>query len=281
MPSKKTVLLMVAAIPFLVACSDSSQSRAQGYIEGRYTYMATNVSGVLKEWRVERGARVKQGQVLFVLEAEPESDAYEAAIEKWKASIYSRDVTIANLNYAKITYDRYKVLVPKNAIERSQLDQAKSSYIGLQSQLKQANATISENAAWMVQAEWTKNQKIISAPVNAIVFDTYYRQGEYTIANKPIVSLLAPNDIKAIFYVPETVLGKIKLNDLVRIHCDGCSTAYPARISFISPSAEYTPPVIYSETTSEKLIYRIEAAIDPAEAYHLHPGQPVIITYSF
>ena len=268
---------------FLLIGAISSCSRypheAQGYIEGRYTYMATSVSGVLKELYVARGTRVKQGQTLFVLEEQPESDAYRAAIENLKQSVAARDAIIANLGYAKITYKRYKILVPKNAIEQAQLDNAKSNYDALNAQLVQANANIASTAATLAQAGWTKDQKIIAAPVDAIVFDTYYRLGEYTQAQQSILSLLAPADIKAIFYVNESVLGRLQLNGKVLVKCDGCKDSYYGRISFISPTAEYTPPVIYSNETNEKLIYRIEAEFAPENAYHFHPGQPVYVTY--
>jgi HlyD family secretion protein len=263
----------------LCGCSPDSSNEAQGYIEGRYTYMATPVSGVLKEWAVMRGTRVKQGQLLFVLEEQPESDLYDAALQNLKQSTASRDAIAANLTYAKIMYERYKILVPKNAIQQSMLDSAKSTYVATIAQLAQANANIAYNSATLAQASWTLNQKKVYAPVDAIVFDTYYRLGEYTIANQSVLSLLAPADIKAIFYISEADLGSIQLGDKVSVQCDSCEKLYFGRISFISPSAEYTPPVIFSTETNEKLIYRIEAEFKPTDAYHLHPGQPVTVTY--
>lgn len=278
----KPILLSLIGSVFvlLIGCSRQPDSKvAQGYVEGKYTYIATSVSGILKQLRVEKGAPVKQGEVLFVLEEQPESDAYQAAQEKLRQSIAARDAIVANLGYAKLTYERYKVLVPQNAIDKARLDNAKSSYDALLAQLSQANANITENKALLAQSKWTKDQKILAAPVNAIVFDTYYREGEYTEANKPILSLLAPTNIKVIFYVPEAVLGGLKLGGHVSIRCDGCTQAYLGSVSFISPSAEYTPPVIYSQETSYKLVYRIEAKVDVKEAFDLHPGQPVSVTY--
>lgn len=273
-------LLFVFASISLVSCSGSSDSHtAQGYIEGRYTYIATSVSGVLKQLMVQRGMQVKQGQILFLLEEQPESDAYKAAVETLKQSIAARDAIAANLTYANITYERYKILVPKNAIERARLDNAKSEYEALLAQFNQATANIAENTATLAKTKWIKDQKIITAPVNAIVFDTYYRIGEYTEANKAILSLLAPADIKAIFYVNEYVMGGLRLGDKVAIQCDGCTKKYAGNISFISPTAEYTPPLIYSKETSYKLVFRIEAAVNPNDAYALHPGQPIIVTF--
>jgi HlyD family secretion protein len=271
--------LWIASFILLTSCSQQSSNKAQGYIEGHYTYIATSVSGVLRQLAVQKGQNVKQGQLLFVLEPQPESDAYTAAVEKLKESTNARDAIVANLAYAKITYERDQILVQKKAIQQSALDDATSTYNATQAQLAQANATIAESTALLAEAKWTSEQKMQYAPVDAVVFDTYYRLGEYTIENQPIISLLAPGNIKAIFYVAESILGRIHLNDKVSVTCAGCQDAgYQGRISFISPAAEYTPPVIYSTETNEKLIYRIEAEFAPQDAALLHPGQPVEVT---
>ncbi|MBV9575331.1 MAG: HlyD family efflux transporter periplasmic adaptor subunit [Gammaproteobacteria bacterium] len=281
MLSNKILLsLIVSFCVFIAGCSHHPAAKtAQGYVEGKYTYIATSVSGRLKELRVDRGAIVQKDQLLFVLEEQPESDAYQAAQEKLRESVAAHDAIAANLNYAKITYERYKLLVPKNAIDKASLDNAKSLYEALRAQLNQANANITENKALLAQSRWTKEQKNMVAPVSAIVFDTYYREGEYTEANKPILSLLAPADIKIIFYVTEPELGGLRLGNDISMRCDGCTQSYQGKISFISPSAEYTPPIIYSQETSYKLIYRIEARIDKKDALDLHPGQPMMVTY--
>lgn len=272
------IIVATSLAMLMASCSRPSSHQAQGYIEGRYTYMATSVSGALTTLSVVRGTRVKVGDQLVVLQPRPESDLYDAAVENLKDSMAARNAVAANLQYAKRTYERYKVLVPRNAIQQSALDNAQSIYEATTAQLAQANAHITSVAAVMAQTKWSTEQKILYAPADAIVFDVYYRLGEYTIANQPILSLLAPSDIKVIFYVEEKILGQLKLGDTVTVQCDGCRQSYPAKISFISPSAEYTPPVIYSNETNAKLIYRIEAAFQPSIAYNLHPGQPVAVT---
>ena len=94
---------------------------------------------------------------------------------------------------------------------------------------------------------------------------------------QPVLSILAPRDIKAIFFVPEMTLSQITLGDSVHVECDSCRQTYVAKVSFISPSAEYTPPVIYSNETRYKLVYRIEAEFDQKDAVQLHPGQPIYV----
>jgi HlyD family secretion protein len=62
------------------------------------------------------------------------------------------------------------------------------------------------------------------------------------------------------------------------VRCDGCAGDVSARISFIAPAAEYTPPVIYSNESRAKLVYRIEAR--PEAVTPLHPGQPVDVVFA-
>ena len=66
----------------------------------------------------------------------------------------------------------------------------------------------------------------------------------------------------------EAVLPKIALGDAVAIHCDGCDGRHDRRkVSFISRTSEFTPPVIYSLEERNKLVFLIEALPDT-------PGRP-------
>ena len=58
-----------------------------------------------------------------------------------------------------------------------------------------------------------------------------------------------------------------------------CAEPFAGKVSFISPQAEYTPPVIYSRESRGKLVFMIEVVFDPAVAAKLHPGQPVDVQF--
>lgn len=274
------ITIIVLSILLAISCSRHPTWRAQGYVEGRYTYIATSAAGILTDLTVDRGAKVSAGDTLFTLDQQPESDKYKAAQDSMQQAVAGRNAISANLEFAKLTYQRYQILVPKKAIDQSSLDNARSRYNSTMQQLTQANASIAEANAVLAQAQWSLNQKTVKAPVDGIVFDTFYRRGEYVEASKPVLSMLAPENIKVIFYISEANLGSIQLGDKVTIHCDGGEQDQTGRISFISPTAEYTPPVIYSTETNAKLIFRIEASFAPDQARLLHPGQPVTVTWT-
>ena len=98
-------------------------------------------------------------------------------------------------------------------------------------------------------------------------------------AEKPVISLLPPANIKVRAFVPEQRVGSIHPGDSVRVCGRGASEPLAGKASFISPKAEYTPPVIYSQESRDKLMFMIESVFDPATAAKLHPGQPVDVEF--
>jgi len=77
------------------------------------------------------------------------------------------------------------------------------------------------------------------------------------------------------FFVPEPLIGSLRTGQELAVTIDGTSGPLSAAISYISPQAEYTPPVIFSRETRAKLVFLVEARPDPGVAARLHPGQPV------
>ena len=96
------------------------------------------------------------------------------------------------------------------------------------------------------------------------------------MSNQPIVSLLVPDQIKLIFYVTDAQLGHLKLRQKVQFITDSGGVKQAATIDFISPMAQYTPPVIYSQSSRADLVYKIEARII-SSSHIWHPGQPVSV----
>jgi len=91
--------------------------------------------------------------------------------------------------------------------------------------------------------------------------------------------LLPPGNVKVRAFVRETQISTIQTGDEVRVLLDGLADPVLGRIGFISPQAEYTPPVIYSRQTRSKLVFLIEVVFDPEAAATLHPGQPVDVEF--
>jgi len=122
---------------------------------------------------------------------------------------------------------------------------------------------------------WRLEQTEVASPIDAVVFDTYYWPGEQVQVGRAVLSLLVLDRVRLIFYLPINTLYRIKLGSTVYFTIDGDSERYPGEISYISPQAEYMPPVVYSQSARQDLSFKIEAQIDSSIKANWHPGQPV------
>jgi HlyD family secretion protein len=150
--------------------------------------------------------------------------------------------------------------------------------VGREKEIAAARAEVEAARAVLAQSEWRLQQRAVSASANSLVHDTYYSEGEWVAAGNPVVSLLPPGNLKMRFFVPETVVGALKLGQEVRASCDGCGAAIPAKISYVSRQAEFTPPVIFSREQRSKLVFLVEARPASADAVKLKPGQPLDVS---
>jgi HlyD family secretion protein len=306
----------IASFSF-IKFSAAKQPLSNGYIEGKYTYLSSPDAGKLISLSVSRGNQVSAGQAIFKLDPNPELAEQLAAKAKLQTEQYnlqnlisgSRNTIIkgmladkaqaeANLQLAKITLKRNKKLYQHHVIAKSYLDQAQTDYETDVQKLKKSNSDLSEaklgarkNIILAQQqqtksaqndfnkATWALLQKTLNAPEAGLIYNTFYNVGEYVPAGKPVAALLTADNIKVVFFVSERDLSKIKLGGKIKFHADGQTTWRSATIDYISPQAEYTPPLIYSRDSREKLVYRVEAALPKSSAMQNHPGQPLDINY--
>jgi HlyD family secretion protein len=247
----------------LISCSRSDVS-LPGYIEGEYTYVSSGVAGALTQLFVQRGQVIQKGVPLYVLDPEPEASDVAA-------STANREDLKAQVLFAKAQLDRETALYKTHFAAKADLDQAQQIYSSRTQEMDANTATLNHSL-------WALNQKTMNAPVDGVVFDTFYRVGERVDLNHPVLAILNPSNIEVLFYVPETLLSHIKLGEEITFTCDSCEQVTHAKISYVSPEAEFTPPVIYSKDSRDKLVYLIRASMPADIAIQFHPGQPIDVS---
>jgi HlyD family secretion protein len=294
-------------------CERTGDGKVQGYVEGEFVYVSSSVAGTLETLHVARGALVKADEPLFELENTPQIAVRDEAAQRLSQARASlEDLTkgkrpseieavTAQLQQARAALDlaekefvRQEGLIRDDATTPQELDRARSTRdqarqqvaqleaelktaeLGARSdQIAAAQANVRALEAALAKAQWDLSQTRQASPQAGLVFDTLYRPGEWVAAGRPVVALLPPANIKVRAFVPETQVGTMHAGDAVRVTVDGVPEPVLGRISFISPKAEYTPPVIYSRSSRSKLVFLVEAVFDPNVAASLHPGQPV------
>jgi HlyD family secretion protein len=306
--------LSLALAALLVAgCSKSGKGDWQGYLEGDFVYVASPLAGRLEKLDVEKGSRVEKGAPLFGLEHAAEADALRQATQELGAArAQLQDLTKgsrpeeiaalearlgqskANAEISKLDLGRQEQLFKAGAITASDYDHARLAHLankrivdedtarletarlgGRVDAVAASRALVQAAADAEAHARWSVEQKAQAAPVSALVYDTLYREGEFVSAGSPVVSLLPPANLKVRFFVDEQDFGLIKAGDRVTVSIDGVPGPLEAKVTYLSPQPEYTPPVLYNRDNRAKLVYMVEAVFPDATAADLHPGEPV------
>ncbi len=261
-------LLLAAGVIALVVTSlrreearRAPESAYSGYAEGELIYVSSPLGGELQKLAVQRGEEVKKDTVLFELEREQERSARSEAEET------SREST-SHLDKAKLDFTRAKSLRDKRVISPEDFDSSEQTLLA-------AQHAAAARLRGLEQADWRFVQKEQSSPATGLVYDTYFRPGEWVAAGAPVLSLLPPEYMKVRFFVPERDLGKLQIGQALAIRMDGLERPLAGKVSFVSPRAEYTLPIIYSRENREKLVYLVEGSLDENNARKLHSGAPV------
>jgi HlyD family secretion protein len=309
--------LTVGLLLALVGCSRPPPTGWQGYLEGEFVYVAAPLGGQLEQLSVAKGATVPAGAPLFTLEhaAELAAQAQAAAqLRTAQARLADLDkgarptelaALDARLAQARVAadlsarelaraeqlhqthvladgdYDRTRLAHEANQQQVAELTaQRATAALGARSDtLAAAEADIAAARAALERTDWAVTQKSRTAPHAGFIYDTLFRVGEFVPAGTPVVALLPPENLKVRFFVPEAAVATLKTGDTVHVTLSGHAAPLAARVSYLSPQPEYTPPVLYNRENRAKLVFMVEAVFaDPAIARELHPGQPVDVT---
>ena len=203
----------------------------------------------------------------------------------------------ASLAMAETELKRQVELLPRGFTTRQAYDQAESQVSQLrarlaslaaqervgdlaarQAEIAAAAALIEQEQANLDQARKRLADLMPVAPEDAQVENTFFNVGEWVPAGTPVVSLLPASRVKLRFFVPEEDVSKARMGRPVSFTCDGCPADLRANIIYVSPRAEFTPPVIYSQSARTKLVFMIEARPESVPAQvALAPGLPVSV----
>jgi len=282
-----------------------------GYVEGEALYMSSSTAGAVSRVLVSRGQRVAAGQPLFALDAGPllaQRDRAAAALAEAEArladagkgqrpqelAIYDaqRAAAEAAMAQARAELARIQPLVAQGIYAPARLDAARAAHdaaaanvraINRQRQagtlgarpdaLRAAEAQVEQARQALAEADSLLARTGPVAPVAARVEQVFYQSGEWAAANQPILSLIPDDRVRVRFFVPEREIARYQPGKRVAFGCDGCAAGLSAVIDYVSPRPEFTPPVIYSRESRDRLVFMVEAR--PGTPRTLNPGQPV------
>ncbi|MCR4431564.1 MAG: HlyD family efflux transporter periplasmic adaptor subunit [Tepidanaerobacteraceae bacterium] len=217
----------------------------------------------------------------------------EASVKQAEAALNEAEKSLA---YYKDLYAKNQELFLQGAVPeqkiidlRQALDEAQSQYDKAKSLLDQAiaqrdltvegarsesiraaRASVSQAEDSLALAEETLKKASIYSPIDGVVLCKNFEIGESIFAGSNILTIQDPADLWVEVYIPEKLLGKIKLHQKLNVKFE--NRAYPGEITFISPQGEFTPRNVQEKSERENIVYKVKVKLTSKD---LKPGMEV------
>ncbi|MBV8514840.1 MAG: efflux RND transporter periplasmic adaptor subunit [Acidobacteria bacterium] len=238
--------------------------------------VSPKITSTVADFKVQRGARVKKGQLLAILENKDLAAAAEASQGDFEQADANYAITVnagvpqqiqkaeldaaaakSGFEAAQKVYDSRKDLFQQGAIPRRDLDSADVALAQARSQNEQAQKQLADlqrmgKQQLLKAAEGTKasaeghyraataelSYSEIRSPIDGLVTDRPLYVGDLAVANQPILTVMDVSSLVAKTHIPQTEAAQLKVGDAAEIKVPGQDEPVAGRVSLISPALD-------------------------------------------
>jgi HlyD family secretion protein len=286
-----------------------------GNVDIRQVDLGFRVGGRIAEIPVEEGTRVTAGTTLATLDTRPLQDRLAAAnaqialaeadlarrrngsrpqeIAQARAVLAQQE---ANLARARADFDRRGPLAASGAVSQALFDQTVAALRAAEAQVEAARQALSlqqsgsrsedvdaaaaqlENArALRAAAETDLDDAVLRAPSDGTLLMRAREPGAIVQPGETVFQLSIDDPVRVRAWVGEPQLARVAPGTAVIVTTDGNPKRYRGTVGFISPSAEFTPKTVETESLRSDLVYRLRIIVTDGDGA-LRQGQPVTVT---
>ena len=238
--------------------------------------VSPKITAPIVEFKVNRGSRVKKGDLLAVLENKDLSAAEEAS----KGDFALADATYVTTVNASLpqqiqkaegdaasaksafeaqqkVYDSRKELFQQGAIPRRDLDSAEVALVAARAQNEQAQkqladlqrlgkdqalkaaqgGRLSAEGHYLAAAAQNSYSKIIS-PIDGVVTDRPLYVGDLATANQPILTVMNISRLIAKAHIPQSEAAVLKVGNDAELKVPGLDNAVKGKVTLVSPALD-------------------------------------------
>ena len=270
--------LVTALAAFTVAgCARGPKPDAYGNLEATEVVVGAEAAGQLEWFTPAEGNVLPVGTTVGIIDTTTESLQLQQATAQRTASASratemtkQMGVLEAQRPIAQRVYERTRRLADQQAATAQQLDQAERDYRTVVAQLEvaraQRTAALHDVAASEARAAQVRDQlrkSAITNPVGGTVLTTYVRAGEQVQVGQPLYKIADLDTMELRAYVTETQLAGFKVGERVSVSVDAGASrrTLPGIVSWVSPTAEFTPTPIETRDERVNLVYAVKIRV--------------------
>lgn len=257
--------------------------RSNGRIEMTRTDIAVKYPGRLTALTVREGDMVQAGQIVAEqddADVLAQLDAARASRERALGGLAraqgERAAHRSQAELARLNWSETAGLHARDMVSDVELKQRNLALAGESGGLEAASGAIGEARGAIAQADAQirlvsaiRADLHIRAPGPGRVEYRIVEPGAMMAPGGKLLSIINPDDVYLTIFVPSAVVSRIRIGDEARVLPQGFPRALPARISFVSPEAQFTPKYVETANERDNLSYRVKLQIpvDVARRY--------------
>jgi len=203
-----------------------------------------------------------------VIEARIMSELSSADLRRITSVYQSGTVTQKQMDDARAQADRSKAVLGAAEQNLAKFEKgSREEEIRLaETQVAQAESRLALTAKYVADC-------VITSSLDGVVTTRVHEEGEFVPVGAPLVTVSRLDEVWLSVYVPETALGGVKLGQEARIKIDGRPDFFEGKVTYISPTAEFTPRNVQTPDERVKLVYRVKITLVNKEGI-FKPGLP-------
>lgn len=276
----RNVLIFIGYAFLVVACSKENKPAATGTFEATEVVVSSEAAGKLLSFDVLEGDSLSYDQKVGIIDT-MQLYLTKLQIQKQVRSIVSNKPNVsaqiasikAQLSKQLLEKKRIENLILSKAAPTKQLDDVNSAIKVLEAQLAAMQSNLSNNinsldaqsSAAEIQIAQIEDKLLkckVKAPLAGVVINKYVEEGEVIAPGLPLFKVADMKNMFLRVYFTFEQLKTIRLGGAVKVAINGDDTkTYDGKITWISPTSEFTPKNIQTTDERENLVYAAKIAV--------------------
>ena len=289
-------VIVAGATALLVYMRESRREKElvlSGTLEARTVQIGSLVGGRVTRVFVDEGSHVTAGEVLVALETETldrqiaeQQAAIEAARAQYAKALAGPRIDEIQKAEAIATNDerdrkRMESLWRDGIVAKQVYDDAatKATASGEDLDLLRKGTRKEDVDAARAQVEQQQRQLAVlskqraetdvQSSVTGVVQSFGLRPGDIVAPNQPVAEIIEASQLWVRVYVPETMLGLLRVNQAVRVTVDTYpNQTFPGHIATIAAEGEYTPRNVQTRAQRAEQVFAVKVLVDPNPRLH-------------
>ena len=144
------------------------------------------------------------------------------------------------------------------------METAKASLDGSKAKLNTANQSINAAAAQVKRTEAKIEDATLKSPVKGRVLYRLAEPAEVVALGGKVLTLINLSDVYMEMFLPAQEAARVKIGADARIVLDARPEyAAQAKVSYVSPEAQFTPKQVETRSERDKLMFRVKLQVPP------------------